>query len=64
MNKVNILVSIVTLMSLAGTSKAEYNDIWHRETLAGDLFGLRSWLDEQGIIIEMVYTGETFSNLR
>ncbi|MHC4545707.1 MAG: hypothetical protein ACYTDW_13650, partial [Planctomycetota bacterium] len=51
-------------MSLAGTSLAEYNDIWHRETLAGDLFGLRSWLDEQGIIIEMAYTGETFSNLR
>ncbi len=51
-------------MSLAGTSQAEYNDIWHRKTLAGDLFGRRSWLDERGIDIEMVYTGETFSNLR
>ncbi len=64
MNKVNIFISIVMLMSLAGTSQAEYNDIWHRKTLAGDLFGRRSWLDERGIDIEMVYTGETFSNLR
>jgi porin len=58
------LVSIVTLMSLAGTSQAEYNDIWGREILADDLFGLHPWLDEQGIIIEMAYTGEAFSNLR
>ncbi|MHC4175589.1 MAG: carbohydrate porin [Planctomycetota bacterium] len=60
----NVLASIVTLMSLAGTSQAEYNDIWSREILADDLFGLHPWLDEQGIIIEMAYTGETFSNLR
>ncbi|MHC4642277.1 MAG: carbohydrate porin [Planctomycetota bacterium] len=64
MNKVNIFISIVMLMSLAGPSQAEYNYIWNRETLAGDLFGLRPRLDEQGIIIEMVYTGEIFSNLR
>lgn len=63
MNKVNTFVSIVMLMSLAGTSQAEYNDIRLRENLADDLFELRPWLDEQEIIIEMVYTGEIFSNL-
>ncbi len=64
MNRMNVLVSIATLISLAGISQAEYNDIWGREILADDLFGLHPWLDEQGIIINMAYTGETFSNLR
>ncbi len=64
MAKVNILISITMLMSLAGTSQAEYNDIWYRETLAGDLYGSRSWLNELGINLEMTYKGESFSNLR
>ncbi|MBW7990931.1 MAG: carbohydrate porin [Planctomycetes bacterium] len=63
MIKINIFISIVMLISLAGISQAEENDIWHRETLAGDLFGSRSWLDGRRIILEMAYTGEIFSNL-
>ncbi|MHC4726542.1 MAG: hypothetical protein ACYS17_04875, partial [Planctomycetota bacterium] len=59
-----IILGVATLLSLAGICQAEEENIWQRETLAGDLFGSRSWLDEQRIILEMVYTGEIFSNLR
>ncbi|MBW8035132.1 MAG: hypothetical protein FVQ79_05735, partial [Planctomycetes bacterium] len=64
MYKLNIFIGIVMLMSLAGTSQAEDNDILHRDTLAGDLYGSRDWLEELGINLEMVYTGEIFNNLR
>ena len=64
MNQADILIGTIILIASAGTSQAEYNDIGHREAIAGDLFGLRPWLDKQEIIVEMIYTGEVFSNLR
>ncbi|MHC4316538.1 MAG: hypothetical protein ACYSW3_29190 [Planctomycetota bacterium] len=64
-----ILSSIITVLVITSIVKARENeseeiDFWNREFLAGDLYGLRPRLDELGINLEMVYTGEVFSNLR
>ncbi|MCP4263147.1 MAG: carbohydrate porin [Planctomycetes bacterium] len=64
MGKKQTVLSVVFLLGLVGICQAQGENLWQRETLAGDLFGSRSWLDEQRIIIEMLYTGEVFSNLR
>ncbi len=36
---------------------------WQRETLTGDWGALRTRLEETGLTVEGVYTGETFSNI-
>lgn len=36
---------------------------WQRETLTGDWETLRTRLEERGVTLEGVYTGETFSNI-
>ena len=64
-----ILLIMTTVASIAGIataqeSESEIMDFGRHASPTNGFFGLRSWLDEQGIIIEMVYTGEVFSNLR
>lgn len=41
---------------------ADDNDIWHRDTLTGDWGGARTMLDNHGIDITGVYTGEGWAN--
>ncbi len=47
------------LRTANGLSKRWYQ--W--EHASGDLGGLRPWLDEHGLVLDLTYTGEVFSNL-
>src|SRR5215208_1025817 len=38
------------------------NDLWNRETLFGDLGGLRPWLDQHGVKLGLTETSEVLGN--
>jgi porin len=58
-----ILVLLFGFNSYAFGAEEDHKGFWNRDTFTGNWGGLRSKLEEKGVTLEMVYTGEMVSVL-